>query len=127
MKETRFLTIEQVLFIHKRMIDETGGMRGVRDVKALQSAVARPQATFDGEALYPDIFAMAAALMESIILNHPFFDANKRTGLTAGAIFLRLNDHQLAADPDLLERFIMEIARGQHDVDSIAAWLRAHT
>lgn len=68
------LTPQQLLFIHYRLIETTGGGHGVRDLGALQAAAARPLATFDGDDLYPDIFEKAAALMESIIRNHPFVD-----------------------------------------------------
>ena len=76
------LTAEQVLFIHYRLIEETGGIHGIRDIPLLQSAVARPMATFGSDDLYPDIFSKAAALMHSIIKNHPFVDGNKRTSIT---------------------------------------------
>jgi death on curing protein len=65
-----FLTPEQVLFIHARLVSETGGSHGVRDLGLLESAVARPQASFDSQDLYPDLFTKAAALLESLIGNH---------------------------------------------------------
>lgn len=77
------LTPQQILFIHYRLIESTGGAHGVRDIGALQAAAACPSATFDGEDLYPAPFAKAAALMESIIKNHPFVDGNKRTAITS--------------------------------------------
>ncbi len=75
----KYLSAEQVLFIHSRLIDETGGSHGIRDTGLLQAAVERPKATFGGKDLYPDIFYKAAALLESLIKNHPFIDGNKRT------------------------------------------------
>jgi len=86
-----YLTAEQVLFIHARIIEETGGAHGVRDLGLLESAAARPQATFDGEDLYPDLFTKAAALMHALIQNHPFVDGNKRTGTVAAGLFLEIN------------------------------------
>lgn len=86
---TRYLTPQQVLFIHARLIATTGGEHGVRDVGLLASAVARPQATFDGADLYPDLSEKAAALMDSLTRNHPFVDGNKRTAIAAAALFLR--------------------------------------
>ena len=80
-----YLTVEQVLFIHMRLIAETGGSPGLRDLGLLASAVARPQATFGGEDLYPDLLSKAAALMDSLVRNHPFVDGNKRVGITAAA------------------------------------------
>ena len=89
------LTAEQVLFIHSRLIDETGGSHGVRDTGLLLSAVERPKSGFGDTELYPDIFAKSAALMESLIKNHPFIDGNKRTAITSSAIFLQVNGHNL--------------------------------
>lgn len=119
----RYLTAPQILFIHSRLIDETGGSHGLRDIGLLTSAVERPKATFDGEDLYPTIHAKAAALMESLVGNHPFIDGNKRVGITAAALFLQFNDHQLETTNDELERFTMSVAEGNESVDSIAVWL----
>jgi death-on-curing protein len=85
-----YLTAEQVLFIHARLIAETGSEHGVLDLGLLQSAVARPQATFDKQDLYPDLFSKTAALLESLIGNHAFVDGNKRTAITAAGLFLRI-------------------------------------
>ena len=83
-----YITPEQVLFIHYRIIEETGGSHGIRDLALLQSALARPMATFDENDLYPDIFSKAAALMHSIIKSHPFMDGNKRTAYSSCGVFL---------------------------------------
>ena len=91
------MTVEQVLFLHSRLVEETGGAHGVRDLGLLESAVARPGATFGGEDLYAEVFRKAAALMASLILNHPFVDGNKRTGIAAAALFLARNGCQLMA------------------------------
>ena len=73
--------IEEVLLMHARLIQRTGGSGGVRDMGLLESALARSQATFEGEDLYSDLWNKAAALMESLIKNHPFVDGNKRAAL----------------------------------------------
>ena len=78
------LTAEQVLFMHSRLIAETGGSHGVRDLNMLLSALGRPQASYDQRDLYPEITTKGALLMDSLIRNHPFIDSNKRTGITAG-------------------------------------------
>lgn len=83
-----YLTTAQVLFIHARLVAETGGTPGIRDLGLLEAAVARPQAPFDGEDLYPDLATKAAALMASLVGNHPFVDGSKRAGITDAAIFL---------------------------------------
>ena len=119
----RYLTPEQILFIHARLIAETGGEHGLRDLGLLLSAVARPEGTFDGDELYPDLYHKAAALMESLINNHPFVDGNKRTGVASAAMFLRINGTQLTASREELESFVLSIARGEESVETIAEWL----
>lgn len=121
------MTPQQILFIHFRLIETTGGSHGVRDVGALQAAVARPQATFDGEDLYPDPFAKAAALMEPIIKNHPFVDGNKRTAITAAGIFLRRSGYLIETSQDELFRFTLAMATGTSAVKDAETWLRTHT
>lgn len=121
-----YLTPQQVLFIHYRLIETTGGSHGVRDLGALQAAAARPRATFEGDALYPDLFAKAAALMESIIKNHPFVDGNKRTAITAAGVFLQRNGSHLEATHDELYRFTMAMAEGRAKVKDAEEWFRAH-
>lgn len=127
MNGLRYLTVEQVLFIHMRLIAETGGSPGLRDLALLESAVARPQATFGGEDLYPDLFVKAAALLDSLVRNHPFVDGNKRVGVTAAGLFLRLNNQQLTASNAELEQFALQSARSELDVEEIAAWLRSYS
>ena len=119
-----YLTAAQVLFIHDRLIDETGGSGGIRDLGLLAAAVARPQATFDGVDLYPDLFSKAAALMASLVNNHPFIDGNKRVGITAAGLFLRLNGYRLTATNAALESFTLQVAQGKLTVDKMADWFR---
>lgn len=124
---TSYLSAEQVLFIHARIIDETGGEHGVRDLGMLQAAVVRPQATFDGEDLYPDIYSKAAALMESLVNNHPFLDGNKRTGIAAVALFLLRNGGVLKVNNTQVVDFTLQVAQSQLDATAIADWLRLHS
>jgi death-on-curing protein len=123
---TQYLTAEQVLFIHARLIDETGGSHGVRDVGLLASAVARPQATFEGNELYPTLFLKAAALMASLVQNHPFLDGNKRTGITAAALFLQRNGWRIMASNKELEQFTFQVTIERPALETIAAWLAAN-
>ncbi len=120
----KYLTAEQVLFIHARVISETGGSHGIRDLGLLESAVARPQATFDGVDLHPDLFPKAAVLMHAIIKNHPFMDGNKRTGVVAVGLFLQLNGHSLTATNRELESFTLKVATAKIGLPQIADWLR---
>jgi len=120
----KYLTAEQVLFIHSRLIEETGGSHGVRDLGLLESAVARPQATFDGEDLHPDLFVKAAALLHALIQNHPFVDGNKRTGTVAAGLFLEINGYSLNTKNKELESFALRVAISKISLSEIADWLR---
>lgn len=122
-----YLTAVQVLFIHARLLAETGGAPGVRDLGLLESAIARPQATFDGQDLYPSLYAKAAALMVGLVNNHPFIDGNKRVGLTAAALFLVRNGLQLRASNEELEQVTLEAAQGRLTVEQMASWFTRHT
>lgn len=122
-----YLTPEQILFLHARLIEETGGSHGLRDLGLLESAAARPQATFGGQDLYPGLFSKAAALMDSLIHNHPFVDGNKRTGVTASALFLLHNSYRLTATNSELEVFTRRVADFRPDISEIADWLQIHT
>lgn len=122
-----YLTAEQILFLHARLIAETGGSHGLRELNLLLSAVGRPQATFEGRELYPDVYHKAAALLDSLINNYPFIDGNKRTAIAAAAIFLRLNGLQLKADQLELENFTLGAAQAQFTLEEMVAWLRART
>ena len=124
---TTYLTPQQVLFIHARLIATTGGEHGVRDVGLLASAVARPQATFDGADLYPDLFEKAAALMASLALNHPFVDGNKRTAIAAAALFLRQNGLRLETTNAELERFTLSVTNEHLPISQIADWFRRYS
>ena len=121
----KYLSPEQVLFIHSRIIDATGGAHGLRDIGLLQSAVSRPRATFKGKDLYKDVFHKAAALMQSLAVNHPFIDGNKRTAITSAAVFLTLNGRVLEATQGELVAFAVAAAVGL-PFHGIAAWFREH-
>jgi death-on-curing protein len=123
----RYLTPEQVLFIHARLIAETGGEHGIRDLGLLESAVSRPQAYFEGNELYPGLHQKAAALLESLVNNHPFVDGNKRTGITSAAMFLQANHYSLTASNQELESFVLSIASGEQTIASITEWLVSHS
>jgi death-on-curing protein len=124
---TVYLTAEQVLFIHYRLVSETGGEHGVRDLGSLESAVARPRATFDRQELYPDIFEKAAALMESLIKNHPFVDGNKRTGITCAVLFLQQNGISFSARNADLVKFTLRATSSSAGRSEITKWLKKHS
>lgn len=122
-----YLTAPQVLFIHARLIVETGGSGGIRDLGLLQAAIARPQATFGGQELYPDLFTKTAALLESLVANHPFVDGNKRVGIAAAGLFLRVNGYRLQVNNDDLETFVLQVAQGQWRVEEMAVWFERNS
>lgn len=122
-----YLSPTQVLFIHARLLAETGGVSGVRSVGLLESAVARPRATFDGVDLYPTLFDKAAALLESLMVNHPFIEGDKRTAITAATLFLLRNGYQVTATPAELERFTTSVILDRPDLSAIAGWFSANS
>jgi len=124
---TAYLTIAEVLLLHARLIQRSGGSGGVRDMGLLESALARPQATFDGVALYPTLTEKAAALLESLVRNHAFVDGNKRVGLVAAGLFLERNGVRLTADNAAVFTLTMQVARGELSPAAIAQWLEENT
>jgi len=123
----QYLTPEQVLFLHSRLITETGGGHGIRDLGMLFSALGRPQATFDERNLYPDLFSKAAALMDSLVRNHPFVDGNKRTAITSVALFWRFNGYRLVVENAEMVQFTLACAQSQRSLDEIADWFRQYS
>lgn len=124
---TLYLSPQHVLFIHSRLINATGGEHDVRDLALLQSAVARPQATFDGGDLYASLFDKAAALMHSLLFNHPFIDGNERTAVAAATLFLWRNGWQLDAGNSTLEQFVLSVLHDRQEPAIISAWFRNHS
>jgi len=121
-----YLSLAQILHLHEAQIDAFGGAGGIRDKNGLESAVARPTMTFAGEDLYPDVAAKAAALMHSLVLNHPFVDGNKRVGAAAAELMALLNGYELNASDDELEDLTLSVAKGEMDIEPLTIWLRQH-
>ncbi len=119
-----YLSVEQILALHEALVDAFGGSAGLRDRGALEAAVARPAMTFDGEDLYPDLAAKAAASMQSLVSNHPFADGNKRVGVHAAEFFVERNGQALEADDDELERLTLTVAEGKVAVEALTIWFR---
>ncbi|MBF0254134.1 MAG: type II toxin-antitoxin system death-on-curing family toxin [Candidatus Omnitrophica bacterium] len=122
----RYLFPKQLLYLHKRIIEETGGSDGIRDHGLLESAVYRPQATFSGEELYPELLDKAAAMGHSLINNHPFVDGNKRVGWAAMRLMLRLNGYHIEADDDTKYDWVIQIAQGKISLSQMKQWLTDH-
>jgi death-on-curing protein len=118
------ILIEDILEVHQFSIDKYGGSSGVRELGSLMSAIARPFQTFGGEDLYVTIFEKAAALGESLIINHPFVDGNKRTGFIAMAALLENEGFFLIATQEDAYNFTIKIATGETKLDEIIDWLK---
>lgn len=121
--DPKFLSLGEVLEIHKDQISRYGGNPGIRELDGLKSALGLPAATFGGEFLHPDIFSMAAAYLFHITNNHPFIDGNKRTGTATALVFLYLNGYELGATEDDLFEMVMGVATGQLDKDEITRFI----
>src|SRR5436190_9954800 len=106
----RYLTLEEVLDLHRLALEQSSGLGGVRDLGGLESALAQPQMTFGGQELYPSLAEKAAALGFSLVCNHPFVDGNKRVGHAAMETVLVLNGWELAAGVDEQEQVILRLA-----------------
>ncbi|MDP2862637.1 MAG: type II toxin-antitoxin system death-on-curing family toxin [Desulfobacterales bacterium] len=122
----RHLSLREILELHDRIIEVSGGARGIRDMHTLESAINQPRTTFDRTDLYPDILAKAAALCFFIVMNHPFIDGNKRVGHAAMETFLILNGFEIEASVDEQERIILDLANGKLGREEFTAWLNNH-
>lgn len=120
----RYLTVEEVLFIHHYLVTQTGGSHGVRDLGLLEAAVARPRASYGGVDLYEDVFTKAAALFESIARNHPFVDGNKRTATTSAVEFLYANGREINVPPGRLADDVVGLVVDNPGTEAIAQWFR---
>lgn len=122
----RYLTLGEVVDLHRRLLEATGGALGIRDLGALDSAIAQPKATFGGGDLYPTLVEKAAALCFSLVQNHPFVDGNKRVGHAAMESFLVLHGSEIDAPVNDQERLMLDLAAGRIDRAQLTDWLRHH-
>lgn len=120
------VSLEDVYQIHKHVIARAGTKAGVRDFALLHSAIERPNATFDGKSLYPTVWSKAAALMQSLCMNHPFTDGNKRTAWTATHRLLWINGIHLHAETKDAADFMVAVDNEQLELKIIADWLQNH-
>lgn len=122
-----FLTLNDVLAIHQRQIKVFGGSHGIRDEGLLLSALAMPQAAFFGEYAHANIYEMAAAYLFHIVMNHPFVDGNKRTGVATAVIFLGMNDIFSTASNAELAELTLAVAQGQKTKLQITEFFKQHS
>ena len=121
---TKYLSVEQIIYMHNKSIEKFGGAYGVRDLSALESAAGRPQAAFGGKDLYKNIYSKASALCHSILINHPFIDGNKRTAFASMDIFLQENGFIITAGDDECEEKVLDLISKKIDDKYLADWLK---
>ncbi|MEK7479283.1 MAG: type II toxin-antitoxin system death-on-curing family toxin [Patescibacteria group bacterium] len=121
-----YLSEAQLLLIHSVVIEETGGLHGVRDHNAIHGIVAAPKQNVFGKEIYPTVFQKAAAYARNTILNHPFLDGNKRTGMSAAFVFMENNGFVSTSKEGEIERFALKLIQEKLDVETIAKWLEDH-
>ena len=119
---TIYLSPLEAMLMHRVLIDRYGGAHGLRDAGALEAALFRPQSGY-----YGDLVAEAAALFESLAMNHPFVDGNKRVAFACVDVFLRVNGYRLTAKPMTIFRWMLShLDKGTFTIAAIEPWLRAH-
>lgn len=120
------LSLEQLLQIHALVVDTTGGSIGLRDLGRLEAAIATQTQNVFGVELYPTVTEKTAAIIRSIIADHPFVDGNKRTAMLTGLTLLEINNVRFTAQTGEIENFAVQIATDKFDVPAIANWLHNH-
>ena len=123
----RFPSTEFVLREQEKIIDDAGGLHGVRDMHSMLSALGQPMQSFGGQDLYPDVIAKAAALGYFLIRNHAFVDGNKRIGHEMMEWVLRANRFEMIKEIDDQERTVLAVAAGELSLDDLTSWLRKRT
>lgn len=122
-----YLTKEEILLIHSMVIDETGGSHGVRDHHALAALEDLPKQMAFGKELYATVFDKGAVYIRNIIGSHPFVDGNKRTAMTAAAVFFELNRYRSISKEGEIEKMALQIIQEKLTLSAIAKWLKRHT
>jgi len=125
MEEPLFLTLDHILRLHARQLEQFGGAEGVRDLQLIESAIAQPQQGFGGEYVHKDIAEMAAAYLFHLAKNHGFIDGNKRVAAGSALVFLEINGVDTAViNEDEMEALTLSIADGTGDKQKAAAFFR---
>jgi death on curing protein len=123
----KFLKKTTNLTFHQDQLERYGGKAGIRAEKLLESALAQPEASFEGEYVHKDLFHMAAAYGFHLCQNHPFYDGNKRTALIAMYTFLYVNGYQIVADKKSLFAIMMDLAQGKVSKDELRDYLKKNS
>lgn len=122
----KYLSAEEILVIHAKIVDETGGLHGVRDINLLASAAHKPQTAIGGAEAYGDIFEKAAVYLEAFVNYHVFNDGNKRTAIAVTAYFLHLNGYALQCSNREMVDVVLQVANKQKDIAKIVPWLKGN-
>lgn len=122
----KILSKRQIRMLHSALIEQSGGMDGIRDEGLLDSALNAPFQTFAEQDLYPTILEKAARLGFGLISNHPFLDGNKRIGTHAMLVFLDINQLSLDYTDEELICVILQVASGEMDYNGLLDWLKKH-
>ena len=122
----RYLTLGEVVELHRLVLAASGGATGIRDLGALESAVAQPRASFGGSDLHPTLIEKTGALGFALAQGHPFVDGNKRVAHAEIATFVLLNNADIAATVDEQEQLMLNLASGRLSRSDLVAWLREH-
>lgn len=122
----RYLTLGEVVSLHRAVVAATGGADGIRDLGGLESALAQPKATFDALDLYPTTIDKAGILAFGLAVNHPFVDGNKRIAHAAMAVFLELNGFSIEASVVEQETVMLDLAAGKMTREDLTVWLAGH-
>ena len=123
----KYLKGEEILVIHARIIDATGGLHGIRDINLLASLVERPKLKLGGKEQFRGIFQKAATYFESLARYHVFVDGNKRTAIASAARFLNINGYDLNTTNKEVEKFVLNIVVDKLDTKTIANWLKENS
>ena len=121
------ILLDDILILHDKSIEMYGGAKGIRDLGLLESAIARPFQTFGGEDLYPSAIEKAAALGESLIINHPFIDGNKRTGMLGIVTLLLEHEIDIDVPGDDFYSMVIKISTGEMKFEEIVEWPKTNT
>jgi death-on-curing protein len=121
------ITYDDLVYIHDQIIQQSGGLAGVRDESVIRSALARPHQTAFGQEIHDDLFLKAASVLDALANNHGFLDGNKRTAMAATALYLFIHDIMLSITNQEYEEFMLQVVNDKPELVEIKSWLSQHS